>query len=107
LAAIEETAPMQTDNRILDDIARLASGMMGVAAGMRGEVEGVFKARLQALLADMDLVPREDFEVVRAMAVKAREENEALAARVAALEAALAAQPKPARPASAGKSARK
>ncbi len=96
---------MQTDNRILDDIARLTSGMMGVAAGMRGEVEGVIKARLQALLADMDLVPREEFEVVRDLAVKAREENEALAARVAALEEAVAALQKPAKPAAGAKSA--
>ena len=96
---------MQTDNRILDDIARLTSGMMGVAAGMRGEAEGVIKARLQALLADMDVVPREDFEVVRDMAVKAREENEALAARVAALEEAVASLQKPAKPASGSRSA--
>ena len=98
---------MQTDNRILDDIARLTSGMLGVAAGMRGEVEGVIKARLQALLADMDLVTREEFEVVRAMAVKAREENEALAARIAALEEALSAAQKPARAGGAAKAAKK
>lgn len=102
---------MQTDNRILDDFARLTSGMMGVAAGMRGEVEGAIKARLQALLADMDLVPREEFEVVRDMAVKAREENEALAARIDALQAALDAATtgtkKSARSSGAGKSAKK
>ena len=82
---------MQTSNRVLDDIARLANGMMGVAAGFRGEVEGMIKARLTAMLADANLVPREDFEVVRAMAAKARDEQEALAAKVAALEARLAA----------------
>lgn len=103
---------MQTDNKILDDIARLTSGVMGVAAGMRGEAEGVIKARLQALLADMDLVPREEFEVVRAMAVKAREENEALAKRIAALEAAADKAPKAASAAArskpaAGKTAKK
>ena len=102
---------MQTDNRILDDFARLTSGMMGVAAGMRGEVEGVIKARLQALLADMDLVPREEFEVVRDMAVKAREENEALAARIdalqAALEAATTGAKKGAKSSGAGRSAKK
>lgn len=96
---------MQTDNKILDDIARLTSGMMGVAAGMRGEVEGVIKARLQALLADMDLVPREEFEVVRAMAVKAREENEALAARIAALEGAVDKASKAPKAATGSKSA--
>lgn len=82
---------MQTSNRVLDDIARLANGMMGVAAGFRGEVEGMIKARLTAMLTDANLVPREDFEVVRAMAAKARDEQEALAAKLAALEARVAA----------------
>ena len=82
---------MQTSNRVLDDIARLANGMMGVAAGFRGEVEGMVRARLTAMLADANLVPREDFEAVRAMAAKARTEQETLAAKVAALEARVAA----------------
>ena len=82
---------MQTSNRVLYDIARLANGMMGVAAGFRGEVEGMIKARLTAMLADANLVPREDFEAVRAMAAKARAEQETLAAKVAALEARVAA----------------
>ena len=82
---------MQTSNRVLDDIARLANGMMGVAAGFRGEVEGMIKARLTAMLADANLVPREDFEAVRAMAAKARAEQETFAAKVAALEARIAA----------------
>lgn len=82
---------MQTSNRVLDDIARLANGMMGVAAGFRGEVEGMIKARLTAMLADANLVPREDFEAVRAMAAKARAEQETLEAKVAALEARVAA----------------
>ena len=82
---------MQTSNRVLDDIARLANGMMGVAAGFRGEVEGMIKARLTAMLADANLVPREDFEAVRAMAAKARTEQETLAAKVAALEGRIAA----------------
>jgi BMFP domain-containing protein YqiC len=81
---------MQTSNRVLDDIARLANGMMGVAAGFRGEVEGMIKARLPALLADANLVPREDFDVVRALAAKARDAQDALAAKVAALEARVA-----------------
>jgi BMFP domain-containing protein YqiC len=76
---------------VLDDIARLANGMMGVAAGFRGEVEGMIKARLTAMLADANLVPREDFEAVRAMAAKARTEQENLAAKVAALEARVVA----------------
>jgi BMFP domain-containing protein YqiC len=82
---------MQTSNRLFDDIARLANGMMGVAAGFRGEVEGMIRARLTAMLADADLVPREDFEAVRAMAAKARAEQDALATKIAALEARIAA----------------
>jgi len=82
---------MQSNNRFLDDIARLANGMMGVASGFRTEVEGMIKARLTAMLAEGNLVPREDFEVVREMAAKARAEQEMLAAKVAALEARLAA----------------
>jgi BMFP domain-containing protein YqiC len=82
---------MQTSNRLLDDMARLANGMMGVAAGLRGEIEGMVRARLTAMLAEGNLVPREDFEAVRDVAAKARSEQEALAAKVAALEARLAA----------------
>lgn len=82
---------MQSNNRLLDDIARLANGMMGVASGFRTEVEGMIKARLTAMLAEGNLVPREDFEVVREMAAKARAEQEAMAAKVASLEARLAA----------------
>lgn len=82
---------MQTSNRLFDDVARLANGVMGVAAGFRGEVEGMIKARLQAMLADANLVPREEFDAVAEMAAKARTENDALAARIAALEARLAA----------------
>lgn len=87
---------MQTDNRLFDDFARLTNSLLGVATGMRGEVEGVIKARLQALLADMDLVTRDEFDAIKAVAVKARAEQERLEKRVAELEAALAAQPKPA-----------
>ena len=82
---------MQTENRFFDDLARLTSGMAGIAAGFRQEVEQVVRARMQSILADMDLVPREDFEAVRAMAEKARLEQEKLAARVAELEAKIAA----------------
>ncbi len=96
---------MQTDNRLFDDFARLTNSLLGVATGMRGEVEGVLKARLQAILADMDLVTRDEFEAVKAVAVKARSEQEKLEKRVAALEAALADKPKPAgkKPATAPK----
>ena len=87
---------MQTDNRLLDDIARVAGGAFGTLAGIRNEVETLVKQRLERFLADLDHVPREEFEAVRAMAEKARLEQEALAKRVAALEAQLAAK-KPAR----------
>ena len=82
---------MQSENKILDDIARVASGAMGVAAGMRGEVEARLREQLERLVAQMDLVPREEFDAIKAVAVTAREEQEALAARLAALEKRLAA----------------
>ncbi len=84
---------MQTDNPIIDDIAKLASGAAGTLHGMRQEIEAAVRARIERLAGGMDLVPREEFEVVRAMAQKAREENEALSARIAALEKKLKAKP--------------
>lgn len=84
---------MQTRNRLLDDVARVANGATGVFSGLKGEVEGLVKDRLEKILVEMDLVPREEFEVVKAMAIKARAENEALLARIEALETA---QKKPA-----------
>lgn len=78
---------MQTNNRLFDDLARVANGAAGAFAGLRGEMEAMVKARLERVLAGMDLVTREEFEVVRLMAVKAREENAALQARLDALEA--------------------
>ncbi|MGB1147363.1 MAG: accessory factor UbiK family protein [Alphaproteobacteria bacterium] len=81
---------MQTQYRFFDDLARLANGAAGTLAGARSEVETLFKQRLEATLADLDVVPREDFEVVRDMARAAREENEALKKRLDALEAKLA-----------------
>ena len=84
---------MQTQNKLLDDLARVASGAIGVAAGMREEVEARLRDQFERVLGRMDLVTREEFDAVRAMAVKAREEQEALSARVAALEAALTKSP--------------
>src|SRR3546814_12215820 len=66
---------MQTDNRLLDDLARLATGAMGALQGAKGEVEQAVRQRLERALADMDLVSREEFETVKAMAAAAREEN--------------------------------
>ena len=74
-------------NRILDDIARLATDAAGAAQGVRREVETVVKTQIERLLRDMDVVTREEFEAVREMALLAREENDKLAARLAALEA--------------------
>lgn len=79
---------MATSNRFLDDIARLATDAAGAAQGVRREVETVVKTQIERLLRDMDVVTREEFEAVREMALLAREENDKLAARLAALEAA-------------------
>lgn len=94
---------MQTQNRLLDDLARVAGGAVGAFAGLRTEIEDLVKQRLERLLADLDHVPREEFEAVRAMAEKARLEQEALQKRVDALEAALAEAKKPRRTKTAAK----
>ena len=80
---------MQVDNRFLDDLARVANGAAGALSGVREEVEALVRQRAERFLADMDLVTRDEFEAVKAVAAKARLEQEALEARVAALEAAL------------------
>src|SRR5579872_7183021 len=79
--------PMQSENRFFDDIARVANGAFGAVAGLRTEIEAMVKQRLERLLAGMDLVPREEFDAVKAMAARARGEQEDLAIRVAELEA--------------------
>lgn len=76
-------------NRILDDFAKLMTDAAGAAQGVRKEMETVFRAQGERLLNSMDVVKREEFEVVRDMALKAREENDLLLARIAALEARL------------------
>jgi hypothetical protein len=81
---------MQTDNRILDGVARLFTDAAGAAQSVRAEADSFMRQRLERLVSDMDFVPREEFEAVKAMAAKAREENEALEARLKALEAKLA-----------------
>jgi BMFP domain-containing protein YqiC len=80
---------MQFDHRLIDDLARVAGGALGTLAGMREEVEARLRQQFERILAGMDLVTREEFEVVRAMAAKARAEQEALKERVAELEARL------------------
>ena len=77
---------MQTRNKIFDDISQLMTNAMGVAQGAKDEAETSMKSMLDRWLADRDFVTREEFDAVRAMAQKAREENEALKARLDALE---------------------
>ncbi|GBD45129.1 hypothetical protein HRbin40_02631 [bacterium HR40] len=78
---------MQTQNRLFDDLARVASGALHTLGGLKDEIEMRVRERLERLATEMNLVPREEFEAVRAMAQKAREEQERLAARLADLEA--------------------
>jgi BMFP domain-containing protein YqiC len=79
----------QTSNRLLDEFAKLMTDMAGVAQGVRREVETAFKSQAERFLGEMDLVQREEFEAVREMAARARDENESLKKRIAALEAEL------------------
>lgn len=90
---------MQTDSRILDDLARVATGAFSAMSGLRDEIEARLREQFERILARMDLVRREEFEVVKAMAAKAREEQEALQARLDALEAKVAPAAGPAAPA--------
>ncbi|MBL8884798.1 MAG: accessory factor UbiK family protein [Hyphomicrobium sp.] len=82
----------QTSNRIFDDLAKMMTDAAGAAEGMKKEVESVMKAQAERFINSMDVVKREEFEVVKAMAQKAREENEALKARLAELEARLSSR---------------
>lgn len=79
---------MQNRNKIFDDLSQLMTNAMGVAQGARSEAETAMRGLVDRWMADRDFVTREEFDAVRAMAQKAREENEALSARIAALEAA-------------------
>ena len=77
---------MQTRNKIMEDISQLMTNAMGVAQGAKEEAETAMKSLLDRWLADRDFVTREEFDAVRAMAQKAREENASLLARIEALE---------------------
>ncbi len=81
---------MQTSNRLFDELAKMATNAAGAARGLQQEVEAIVRGQAERLLGQMDLVNRDAFEAVKAMAAKAREENEALSARIAALEAEIA-----------------
>ena len=77
----------QTNNRFFDEVARLMNDAAGVATGVRREFDTVMKTQAERILRDLDVVQREEFEAVKEMARLAREENEALKARIATLEA--------------------
>jgi BMFP domain-containing protein YqiC len=81
---------MQTQKPFFDDLARVAGGALGALSGAKAEVEAMMRQQMERFLSSMDLVQREEFEVVRAMAAKAREEQLVLADRLATLEAKLA-----------------
>lgn len=79
---------MQTENRFFDDFAKMLNGVAGTVAGMGREAEASTRERVREWVGGMDFVSREEFEAVKAMAVAARDEAEALRARIAVLEAA-------------------
>jgi hypothetical protein len=79
----------QTSNRLLDEMARLMNDASSVAQGVKREAEGVFRSQMERIVADLDLVKREDFDIVREMAAQAKAENEALKKRIEALEGML------------------
>ena len=82
---------MQSQNRLFDDLARVASGAVGALAGVRGEMEELFRQHLERYLAEVEMVPRDEFDTIKAVAVQAREAQEVLEDRVATLEAEIAA----------------
>lgn len=93
---------MQTENRLFDDMARMAGGALNMLTGFKAEMEQMIRQQMESWLSTLNLVTREEFETVRQMAAKARDEQEALLSRIAALEAKLgatapktAAKPKP------------
>ena len=82
---------MQSQSRFFDDLARVAAGAAGALSGVRTEIEARARDQLERVLAGMDLVSREEFEAARAMAAKARDEQERLLRRIEELEARLVA----------------
>ena len=81
---------MQSQNRMLDDLVKMMNGAAGTFAGMGREAEGGFRDKVRDWVGGLDMVSREEFDAVKAMAAAARDENDALAKRIAALEAAAA-----------------
>jgi BMFP domain-containing protein YqiC len=94
---------MQSENRLFDDFVKVMNGAAGTIAGMGREAEGAFRERMREWVGGLDMVSREEFEAAKAIAVAAREENQALKARIEALEAkAGAPAAKPSKKGSAG-----
>jgi BMFP domain-containing protein YqiC len=83
---------MQSENRLFDDFVKVMNGAAGTLAGMGREAEGAFRERMREWIGGIDMVSREEFEAVKAIAVAAREENQALKTRLDALEAGAAAR---------------
>ncbi|MCK5423875.1 MAG: accessory factor UbiK family protein [Emcibacter sp.] len=83
---------MQTDNKFFDDLAKLGQSAAGTLHGVKGEIEGMIRARLENILRDMDMVSREEFDVVSDMVKVARVENEVLAKKIVDLENTLKAK---------------
>jgi BMFP domain-containing protein YqiC len=92
---------MQSENRLFDDFVKVMNGAAGTLAGMTREAEGAFRERMRDWVGGLDMVSRDEFEAVKAIAVAAREENQALKTRIDALEAARSAT-KPSRKAAGG-----
>ncbi len=84
---------MQSSNRILDDLARVANGAVSTLVGIKNEIDALVRQRIERLLNDANVVPREEFDAVKAMAAKARTEQERLEKRIAGLEAKLGVKP--------------
>jgi BMFP domain-containing protein YqiC len=93
---------MPADNRFFEDMARVATGAAGALSGLRAEVEAMVRQRMEKITADLNLVGREEFEVVEAMTAESRAAQEDLLARFAALEARLSALEAAAKPSDAG-----
>jgi BMFP domain-containing protein YqiC len=85
---------MQSENRLFDDFVKVLNGAAGTVAGMGREAESAFRDRMRDWVGGLDMVSREEFEAMKAIAIAAREESMALKSRVEALEAAAAAKPK-------------
>jgi BMFP domain-containing protein YqiC len=90
---------MQTRNPLFDDLAKMANGAMGALSGVKDEMEARFRDQIAKILDGMDIPRRDEFEAVKAMAAKAREENEDLKKQIADLQAKLAGAGPPAPPA--------